>query len=205
MEFDFVADKNQCMKISAAMWRLCVQDRQVASHSIDSKGCEFKPILAPKFHNLISNPRIEEIFSSLGEDTDMVKKQQMLKEKLSADKLSQFTFLLELKKDEEMNIELMLSEFKVIFAAKTFTSLTKTLKHINHITNTVLPKVILAKAKEAPEKMRVALKNAAAQSEKALGKDSKLSLKCNLSNLIFLLPESVLTKCIFHREEKKMS
>ena len=191
LDLEYSKDENENMRLNTTMWRFAVHDRQVKAYS-KGNSYEYLPIIAPEFQSIIANPKIEEIFLSLSNIDDYATKSQKLLEILKEKGLCQFKLLLDLKAKEEIKVDVVLSDFKVILASKTMFSLTSAIRHMKTIVDTVLPKIIFEKSVEvAPKQPSKAVIIATEQAQHALGKNSKLVVLAKLTNIVLLLPETV--------------
>ena len=186
-------DEKENVRADAKLWRLVAKDRQLGIE--DSK--EFRPLLAPDFQAILGNPKIEEACAAVEEVTDTGEKVRLIKERLGAKSLSQLHIVVVLQKQtstsQNIDVDLLLEEFRVILAAPTVIALAKVLKHAGNVKDRVMPRIMLDRKKHRKKK-------AHSQPEVEPIFDipvpedisSRIIFRGKLRNIVVLLPETVL-------------
>ena len=185
MDIEFKMDDKENIKAEANMWRFSFKDKQVVL-----KEGKYVPIISSDFQNIISNPKIEEICATVEMIIDYEEKIEKMKSLLKEQKLSQFHFSLDKKMNGETGINFTFSEFHIIFAAQTIASLTERLKQINDAQKNLVPQLLLNFESRTPSPSILQPGVAEDAAKIVLGKESKLSLCGELSNIVLVLPKS---------------
>ena len=189
LEFNLEKDDSENMSIGAKMWRLFLKDRQIKSNKIKENMYEYIPILTPTYQSIISNPQIEDLCSPLEKIQDPIEKEKEMRSILLEKSKSQLHVSTKLWANNKVDINANLEEFRVIFAAKTISSLSKMLKIINNLVEKIVPQVIIEK-KESPKTVNQTIAKTTTENKIPTGKDSELILNCKVRNINLLLPES---------------
>lgn len=185
------------MRADAKLWRFAARDRQLTL-----VGKELRPLLAPDFQAIVGNPQIEEACAAFEDVADTEEKMRLIKERLGVQQLSQLHAVVNVKKGEGNDIDLLLEEFRVVVAAPTVTALAKILKHVNTVKDKVMPQMMLAEdgKKEEVQPMPEPVQKqppqpaAAAVTVPVEGVASKTSFRGKLKNIVVMLPETVITR-----------